>query len=532
MSHGGLIIVLHAHLPFVRHEGEPYPHRDDWLQEALVESYLPLLKYWTNLMSEDVPFRLTLSLSPTLITMLGDDFLREQCVDYLDGLVEIGEMEIDRLKDEPEFLKVAQFYLDRVSELRKFYLDELNCDIISAVKPLVDGGRLELITTAATHGFLPGLKPSPNSVKGQIMTGLDTYEKFIGGRPQGFWLPECGYSPDIDEFLAKEGIRYFITGAEALTHARPTPKFNLHAPVFTKNGVAAFARDRVASEQVWSSIIGYPGDPDYREFYRDIGYDLDYDYLADYLPPDGERKDTGYKYYRITGYGMEKQVYNRENALSKAGLHSGHFLDTLRGRAWDAGHQMGRNPIIVAPFDAELYGHWWFEGPEWLDYLVRKIIYDQDDLELMTPSDYLDANPVNQVVELCPSTWGRDGYNKVWINQRNDYIYRHLHWASRRMAELAKDAVAGPRRENPDSLKMRAIKQAARELLLAQSSDWPFMMEDDNTADYGHTRFREHTLNFIGLYRQIESNKIDGDRLAELESAHNVFPEINLINFT
>ncbi len=526
MASAYLSIVLHAHLPFVYHGDDPCPHRDDWLQEALVESYIPLLQSWHRLLEEGVPFRVTLSLSPTLLCMLRDPLVQGRCREHWRALIELADREYRRTRNWPDLRAVVKMYLERLAQEQTFFVDRWGADVVECLRPLIEAGCLEVITTAATHGFLPGLSASENAIRSQVMVALDLYAEVFGGRPQGFWLPECGYYPGLDRALGREGIRYFIVASGGLLKSRPKPKYAFHAPVYTPSGVAAFARDPVASEQVWSSIIGYPADPDYREFYRDIGYDLGFEYLARYLPADGSRKDTGLKYYRITGPGSEKQIYVRERALSKAGLHSGHFLEVCKQRVSDFGSRFERKPIIVAPFDAELFGHWWFEGPEWLEYLIRKIVFDQDAIALATPSGYLDEYPVNQVVELCPSTWGREGHSKVWVNGASDYVYRHLHWAAREMKALADEASRRLR------LAYRATKQAARELLLAQSSDWPFMMSDANTADYGHMRFREHMMNFLGLCRQIRSGRIERNWLERLENADNLFPNIELKHFS
>lgn len=525
MALGYLSFVLHAHLPYVNHREDSYPRRDDWLFEALVECYIPLLLSWQRLAEEHVPFKLTLSVSPTLMGMLGDPLVQERCEGHLRSLLELAEKEVDRTRKWPEIQTLAEMYRQRIAQAQHFFVQRYGRNLLECIRSLAQTGCVEVITTAATHGFLPALKADQNAVRAQVMVGLDSYAAVFGNRPRGFWFPECGYYPGLEAVLEAEGVRYFLVDSGGILRGRPRPKYGFHAPVYTRSGVAAFARDPAASEQVWSSVIGYPGDPDYREFYRDIGYDLDYGYLAPYLPPDGSRKDTGFKYYRITGPGHEKQLYVREQALSKAGLHSGHFLEMCKQRIGDLGLQLERRPVIVAPFDAELFGHWWFEGPEWLEYLIRKVAFDQSLVALTTPSEYLDRYPINQVVELCPSTWGRDGFNKVWVNGSNDYIYRHLHWAARQMRLLASEASGRQR------LAYRAAQQAARELLLAQSSDWPFMMCDANTADYGHMRFRKHLLNFLALHRQIRSGRIERDWLHSLEKTNNLFPNIKLAHF-
>jgi 1,4-alpha-glucan branching enzyme len=285
--------------------------------------------------------------------------------------------------------------------------------------------------------------------------------------------------------------------------------------------MACFGRDLESSKQVWSSIEGYPGDYFYREFYRDIGFDLEYDYIKPYIHPEGVRINTGIKYYRITGNTNYKEPYIPYLAQEKAAEHAGNFMFNRQKQAEFLYEFMGKKPVIVSPYDAELYGHWWFEGPQWLDFLIRKLYYDQDTLRMITPSEYLAHNRRNQVITPSMSSWGWKGYSEVWLQGSNDWIYRHLHEASYRMTELAK---ANP---STNGLKKRALNQALRELLLAQSSDWAFIMATGTHVSYAQKRTREHLIRFTRLYEDIKAEAIDEGWLADIEYKDNIFPEID-----
>ena len=203
-------------------------------------------------------------------------------------------------------------------------------------------------------------------------------------------MPECAYAPGVDEILKENGLKYFFTDTHGILYASHRPRFGIFAPIFCPTGVAAFGRDVESSKQVWSTMEGYPGDYNYREFYRDIGHDLDYEYIKDYIHPDGIRIHTGIKYYKITGKVdlSQKEPYNPGAALAKAAEHAGNFMFNRQHQINYLAGLMDRPPLIVAPYDAELFGHWWYEGPAWLEYLIRKIAFDQNDIELLTPSDY------------------------------------------------------------------------------------------------------------------------------------------------
>ena len=361
------------------------------------------------------------------------------------------------------------------------------------------------------------MEVNKKAVEAQIKIAAIEYEKHFGRRPNGIWLPECGYNPSDDQILKDAGIKFFITDTHGILHGSPRPKYGVFAPVYCKSGVAAFGRDVESGKAVWSAEEGYPGDYVYREFYRDIGFDLDFDYVKPYISPDGIRINTGIKYHKITGNTDYKELYDRKSALYKAADHAGNFMFN-RGQQIEYLYDfLGKKPIILSPYDAELFGHWWYEGPEWLNFLIRKIACDQNIFKLTTPFEYLKENPKNQVSTPSLSSWGYKGYAEVWLSGCNDWMYRHLHKAADRMVELAQSY------PNADGILCRALNQAARELLLAQSSDWGFIMKMGTMVEYAVKRFKDHIGRFTKLYDQIRSNSIDESYVKDLEWKDNLF---------
>ncbi|WP_066637080.1 glycoside hydrolase family 57 protein [Desulfolucanica intricata] len=523
MPQGYLALVLHAHLPYVRHPEHEDFLEEKWLYEAITETYIPLISIFDRLIDDGVPFRLTFSISPPLLSMLIDPLLQERYEKHLNKLIELIEKEMGRTYGSP-FHETAKMYRTRFYEARDIFCNRYNRNLVQAFKKFQDAGRLEVTTCAATHGFLP-LMLHREAVQGQIKTAVDLHTKHFGRPPQGIWLPECGYTPGIDKILKENNIKFFFTDTHGIMYASHRPRFGVFAPIFCPSGVAAFGRDIESSKQVWSKDEGYPGDFNYREFYRDIGFDLDFEYIKPYIHPDGIRVHTGIKYYRITGKTHDKQPYDPWKADQMAAIHAGNFMFNRELQVKHLTTLMDRPPVIVAPYDAELYGHWWFEGPQWLNYLIRKIAYDQDTIKLITPSDYLKMFPCNQVATPCASTWGNKGYNEVWLNGSNDWIYRHLHIAAERMIELANTYPGAG-----ENLR-RALNQAARELVLAQSSDWAFIISTDTMVEYAVKRTKQHISNFLRLYDQIKGNRIDVGWLNHLEYQNNIFPDINYENY-
>ena len=518
---GYLSLVLHAHLPFVRHPEYDEFLEEDWLYEAITETYIPIIKMMEGLVRDNVDFRLTMSMTPPLCSMLMDPLLQERYIRHLTKLIELTEKEIERTKWDKPFHELAWFYHNRFLEARATFVDGYGRNLVGAFRKFQELGKLEIITCGATHGFLPLMQEHPESIRAQIMIARDHYRSCFGCDPRGIWLPECAYTPAVEPFLAEANIRWFITDTHGVAMAHPRPRYGIYAPIFSPNGVAAFARDVESSQQVWSAEQGYPGDVDYRDFYRDVGFDLDFEYIKPYIHPDGIRTFTGVKYHRITGKSQYKEYYDRYWAMEKAALHAGDFMNNRRKQFEHLHGVMGKAPIVLAPYDAELYGHWWFEGPEFLNYFMRKVAFDQNVFKLTTPGEYLRMFPTQQVAQPAASSWGAKGYWEVWLEGSNDWIYRHLHVAADRMTELARAYKHG------DALTQRALKQAARELLLAQSSDWAFIMKTGTAVQYAVKRTKDHILRFTRIYEQIKAGQIDEPWLASIEWRDNIFPDVN-----
>jgi 1,4-alpha-glucan branching enzyme len=517
---GYLSLVLHAHLPFVRHPEHERFLEENWLFEGITETYIPLLQVLEGWHNDGMQVCLTLTLTPTLCSMLLDPLLQDRYLRHLEGLIELAERETHRTHWEKPFNELANFYLQRFKSIRDYYLG-CNRNLIQRFRKLQEAGRLEIITSAATHAVLPLLANHPPSLRAQILIARDHYQKCFGCEPRGFWLPECAYSEGLESILQEANLRWFITDTHGILHAHPRPRYGMFAPILTANGVAAFGRDLDSAKQVWSRHEGYPGDLRYRDFYRDIGFDLDLDYLKSYLPAGEKRTFMGIKYYRITGSGIGKDVYDRKAALQVADEHANDFLRARISQIERLSEILDRPPFILCPYDAELFGHWWYEGPEFLNYFVRKAYYDQNVFSLISPDDYLIRHPSNQVATPAASSWGEGGYWGVWLDEQNQWIYPHLAIAQDRMSELARRFV------QPDTLQERALKQAARELLLAQSSDWPFILRSGTSPDYAQKRINDHLLRFTSLYEQVSKNAVDEHSLSILENSDNIFPEVN-----
>ncbi len=523
-TQGYLALILHAHLPYVRHPEYDEFLEEDWLYEAITETYLPLLDSLYRLANDSVPFALTISLTPPLCHMLRDPLLQERYTRHLDRTISLVSHELDRTHGDAALSEVVRLYHDRLTKAQVAWEQRWSRDLVSAFAMLQERGVIEIITCAATHGFLPLMEAYPEAVRAQIRIARQQYREIFGRDPRGIWLPECAYFSGVESVLAAEEIRWFVLDSHGLMFGTPRPRYAIYAPTFTPAGPAAFARDRESSRQVWSAEVGYPGDPAYRDFYRDVGFDLSQEYLAPFLGADGQRKFTGLKYYRITGRGAEKEPYNRAWAMAAVEAHAAHFMAQRAQQIAQLREIMNVPPIIVSPFDAELFGHWWFEGVEWLELFIRKAAHDQREFAFTTPSRYLAEYDTHQLVVPSPSSWGNRGYWEVWLDDSNAWIYPHLHAATRRMIEVARHFRA---LEKLPPLVDRALSQMARELLLAQSSDWAFLMKTGTARNYAAKRTKDHLLRFTRLYDQVRAEFVDEAFLENCEWRDNLFPQLD-----
>ncbi len=520
MSKGYWVPVLHSHLPFVKHPEYEYFLEEHWLFEAINECYIPLLTNMKKLVDEGVDFRLTTSITPPLAEMLKDTLLMQKYERHLDKMIALGDKEIERTTHtSSEEHELAHFYKDRFVHTKEFFKGFLGGNVLNGYKYFAGLGKLEIITCGATHGYLPIMSVNEKAVEVQIKVAVDSHLENFGVHPRGIWLPECAYYDGLDKILGKYNIQFCFMDSHSLICANPTAQDGVFAPIYTPENLAVFSRDPESSKKVWSSKEGYPGDFNYRDFYRDAGYDLDFDYIKDFIDPDGTRVFTGYKYRKVTGKTDDKEFYKPKIAFNKTKKHAQNFHHDRVKQFEHISQHLDRTPMAVSPYDAELFGHWWFEGPDFLYHLFKEIDKHQE-FKTITPLEYLKEQPTNQVTIPTPSSWGDKGYYDVWLNTGNDWIYRHLHVMANKMQEIALQY-----KDEQDPLKVRVLNQMLRELLLAQSSDWAFLITTKTAVEYSEQRTKEHISNFLKLI--IMMDDVDTDFLKLIEHKNSIFQNIN-----
>ena len=540
------IFTLHSHLPYVLNHGR-WPHGSDWICEAALDTYLPLLEVLRGLAADAVPGPVTIGFTPVLANQLTSPV-------FVSEMETFFEQRIKACQDAPaslattgdsHLLPLVDFWRERLIRLRELFHD-IDRDLIGAFRALEAGGRIEIISSAATHGYLP-LLARDESIRLQLAVGVSEHRRIFGRSPRGCWLPECAYRPrgpwepwptaprtgmrrGIEEHLADAGYQYFFVDAHLAAAGRPLglsgdpagdpivhtpaqpglPAEPLRSPYrayrVAHGPVAAYVRDPRASMQVWSRFEGYPGDEWYMEFHK-------------------MRWPGGLKLWRVTGPGVDlgqKQPYDPQAAAERARSHADHFAQLLRGIAAD--QSQNRESVVVAPFDTELFGHWWFEGPEFLSHVYRSLSRSREAIQPATGSRHLEAHPPRAAIRLPWGSWGANGDSSMWLSDRTAWTWERLWPLEQTFWDAAPGALAAP-------AARAVLAQAARELLLAQSSDWQFIISTGAAADYAEKRFRQHCDDAEKLIAALGSGReadleAAGKAAEELYQRDHVFPNV------
>jgi 1,4-alpha-glucan branching enzyme len=551
---GAFTFVLHSHLPYVRKAGR-WPHGEEMVHEAIAETYIPLVNALFDLKEAGYNPRLTIGITPILMEQLADPDVLQHFELYVEERLTLVDADRRYWEGRDEHrTALAQFYLNFYGSILHSFRERYGRDLLGAFRRLQDEGNLDVITSAATHAYLP-LMERDSTIYGQIKTGVDTYVRHMGRKPKGIWLPECGYrpgymkegnpsyyKPGFEEFLAHFDLGYFFTDTHVIqggqlvgkvagdvvgpygavpmrkvvvkpdTRPEATLRTTFRPYYVQAADVAVFGRDERTGMQVWSAAYGYPGDFVYREFHR-------------------KDSNSGAQYWRITGTGVDlghKDLYYPEPAQRQVQVHADHFVHLVVERllGWASEHdEMG---IIVSAYDSELFGHWWFEGVDWLKEVLRQLSVNPD-VELTTARDYLDAHPPTEVMALPESSWGAGGGHWTWENPDTEWMWPLIRTAERRMEKIA------ARWPHTDVAWAPVLAQVARELVLLESSDWPFLISTGQAREYAEGRFQQHLARFNHLAAVAERGEAvsDGDRrfldtAAELD---NPFPQIQYEDF-
>jgi 1,4-alpha-glucan branching enzyme len=555
-------LVLHTHLPFVLNHGR-WPHGSDWLNEAAVECYLPLLEASRRLVADGISPRWTINISPVLAEQLASAAFHKEIEFFLTTRLRYVEDNRGYFRRTGQDALVAlTHYWEEYFQRMWGLLRGMGGDLLGAFAELGAAGHLEIITCAATHGYLP-LLSRDESVHLQLRAAIESHTRHFGRRPRGIWLPECAYRPryewappvgairgkrgarpGIEELLAQYGIEFFIVDTHLVRGGDPLAAYRDFFPalaalprerpamrtvqparattpyrayrVASRGGTGsavAFVRDPRTTLQVWSRDHGYPGEPQYLEFHK-------------------KHFPGGVRYWRVTGAGVDlgdKQLYQPAVAAERVESHADHFVHLVRATLADAAQQAGGTPaVVVSPYDAELFGHWWFEGPAWLEAVARRLA--ANGMRAATLAEVLDRGAPAEATTLQEGSWGEGGDHRVWLNRETEWTWDRVYDAEQALAGRLRRARAA----DASPLLQRIVKQACREALLLQASDWQFLITTQSARDYAERRFAEHYAEFKRLVewadKLAQAGELGADEeeaLRQLEREDFVFPDLD-----
>lgn len=561
---GSFVLLLHTHLPYVIRHGK-WPHGAEWLFEAAAECYIPLLNECFDLRGEGIDPRITFSFSPVLLEQLGDEEFPALFEEYLQERITAAERDVRYFRERPEehaLIPVARYWMEWYRERLADFTERYDRDLIGALRDLRDAGAIAVQTCGATHGYFP-LLGYDESLHAQVQIAVDAHWRHFRYRPRGIWMPECAYRPGgwkrapvpsddfpegfhlgVEQAIAAGGMDYTVVDAHTVRAGEPVnwylsrflghdvsdpesdparrvplsdPRsvyetYKIHSEVDPAYGsVSVFVRDVETALRVWSGTGGYPGHADYLEFHK-------------------KHHNSGHRYWRVTGRKTElgeKGWYDPSRIDELVREQAAEFVRLMETQLEAYRTLTGRRGVICLPFDTELFGHWWFEGPRFLGQVLRGISRSHI-LQSRTAPEERETRGAGLSVTIPESSWGEQGDHRVWLNEETAWTWPMIYEGERVFLELL-------RSRNPaDPMEERILKQMGRELLLLQASDWQFLMTTGTAHDYAVERFRDHHqgLMYLAGYLRERRSGPDSmekfDELCRLESRDRLFPDLDL----
>lgn len=515
MSGKNLVLMLVAHEGYYRQPDSSvdidFNAQNDRLFSAITDTYVPLLNMFESLEKDNIHFKLSIVISPNLCALLDDPFVQELYINWLDNKISLGEKEVIRCASDKALCKLAEEYLENAKKIKEDYLEKYQGNLLAKFSYYESHGYIELLSTAATYAYLPLYVDYPESINAQIEAGLISHKHYFGSLPDGFWLPYMGYAKNLESVLRAYNVIYTVVDPRAVLFSQERPESGIFEPVRCYNSLGILARD---DEEYLNGDNGFKENDLYRSEEKDIGFDLNIDELSPFIKDGAVRVPTGYKYYN-----KANAIYNAEEANKKVLEDAEYFVNEKISKLNKATKLLPSETVSdICTFDIHEFGRNWHEGIVWLENVIRMLAASSE-INLEHGKSLFIRRYSLKRVNLYPCS--ASGYGEALLDNKNDWMLRYVYKASERMSDLAE------RFPTDTGLKARLLNLASREVLLAQSSDWPMMIQKGLMPDYAENSFKDNILSFTKVYDSLGSNSVSTEWLTSVESRHPLFSWIN-----
>ncbi|MGP1593804.1 MAG: 1,4-alpha-glucan branching protein domain-containing protein [Treponema sp.] len=510
-----LLFIFHAHVPYIRNEVPENSAEEFKFFDFLSYTFLPFLRMCSRLEADGIQFRCGLVLSPLLCEMLNDVLLQEQYIRFLDNHIDFGMKELARNRGtqaEPLIQKRMEAFqqdkTDFVTVYRKNLLKKINSFMVK--------GFIELLATAATPCFFPLYQNLSEALFAQTELGLINYREYFSAAPAGFWLPAMGYNTGLERIIKQYGLDYTVLASQSFLFAQKPPVNGIFSPAMTDNGLFCFGNDTIATSEILNSEQGLHTNPLYLDTERDAGFELDKQYLSSLFNVEKGRRFTGYAYIKRNG----KDYYNEEAAKRQAEEDALVFLENRKQTLSEVEALAHTLPLCcVSVLPLQFFGSTWYEGFDWLEMVFRQA--EAKGFTLSLPAEYL--KQIHQVQHIEPFYASNlpSGYADELIDNSNDWMFPAIQKATERLIDIASRFPDDP------GLKERILNMAAKEVLFAQSMDWPLLVNTEMSVEYAAQRCNEHLHAFTAVYESLGSGIVSTDWLIKREKKYPVFSEMN-----
>lgn len=516
-----LSLIIKANQIFIRHTEIDVNHNEpilNALYESITDIYIPLLNMIENLEKDDVPCKFGLVLPPLLCNLLSDSKIQELYDDYIDSRIELGQSEIKRCADNPKILEIVNKNIEKFIKTKKDFNEKYSRNLVKRFREYMEKDYVEILTTCGTDIYIPHYADMKEIISAQIESGLHSYRQYFGEIPDGFWLPELGYTPGVEKLIRAYGYSYTVLDARSILLSETIPSKGLFYPSRTDNSLVLFGADPEFTDTLFGEE-GYANMQCYRNENHDIGFDLSVEELKAVLPEGSTRFSTDYKYWNKNF--DEQEIYDAQKAYEAVQCQAKDFVSKMSEKLTRAAELSNNSDFVcdVCVIDTDSIRQNWSECILWIEAVMKMAV--SFNINIATCNEMLENQYSLEKIQPYYSSAAGTGYGENLLSSKNCWMMRYTRKACERMIDLS------DRFPTDTGLKTRLLNLGAKELMLAQSSNLAKMIENDEFPEFAERRFRESIDAFTAVFDSLGSNTVSTEWLTTLETRDSIFPWMN-----